>query len=139
MQQDIASKKPWLSEEDCKSLATAMNKKFSPFMRDRFFELQSKGDAGVVEVTATLRNQDGSFFYPVEGRLNSRDQGIKPDEAAGLLVDTIDQYYQEYLLNGGEVYLPIDWADYESDGIQMQLRGQIRNLVLEKMADDLLN
>jgi hypothetical protein len=137
----INSRKPdqSLSEEECKSLATAMNKKYSPFTRDRFFEFQSKNEAGIVEVTATLRNQDGSFFYPVEGRVNSRDQNVKAGDPTGVLIDTIDQYYQEYLLNDGDVYLPIDWADYESDGIKMQLRGQIRNLVLEKMADDILN
>lgn len=132
------NQKKWLSSEDCALLADGLNKKYSPFTGERYFQFQSGGDASVIEVTATLRNQDGSFFYPVETRIDFTDQGVPAEKAKGALVDTIDQYYQEYLLNGGDVYLPIDWADYESEGMRLQMRGQVRNLVLEKMADDLL-
>ncbi|MEY4630237.1 MAG: hypothetical protein RIQ81_357 [Pseudomonadota bacterium] len=132
------NQKQWLTSEDCAVLASGMNKKYSPFTGERFFEFQSGGDTGVMEVIATLRNKDGSFFYPVETRIDFKDQGVSEENARAVLVDMIDQYFQEYLLNDGEVYLPIDWADYEMDGLRLQMRGQVRNLVLEKMADDLL-
>ena len=106
------NQKQWLTSEDCAVLASGMNKKYSPFTGERFFEFQSGGDTGVMEVIATLRNKDGSFFYPVETRIDFKDQGVSEENARAVLVDMIDQYFQEYLLNDGEVYLPIDWADY---------------------------
>jgi hypothetical protein len=58
-------------------------------------------------------------------------------DAALFLVDYIDAYYEEYLRDG-ETFLPIDWAEYESEGVVFQLKGQVLNLEAEKLADEIL-
>jgi hypothetical protein len=67
------------------------------------------------------------------------DQDLKIDEARDFLLDFMDAYVQEYLSGGEEIYLTIDWATYDCDGIELQLRGQILNSQLEELADQMIN
>ena len=53
---------------------------------------------------------------------------------ARLLCDYIGEYFAEYFREGGELYLPIDWADYQWEGVSLQMRGQILNLEAERLA-----
>ena len=55
-----------------------------------------------------------------------------------LLCEYIGEYFAEYFREGGELYLPIDWADYSWEGVPLQMRGQILNLEAERLADELL-
>ncbi len=132
------TKSPLTAAENS-DIASALQRKYAAFTGNRKFTLDSEADSQSVSLTLTLKNDDESFFYPVEGRIAWREEGLSQKAAAGVLIDVMDNYFQEYLVNDGEVFLPIDWQDYESaDGQKIQLRGQIRNLKLEKMADDLL-
>jgi hypothetical protein len=67
------------------------------------------------------------------------DQDLKADAARSFLLDFIDSYVEEYLSGGEETYLPIDWATYDYEGLELQLRGQVLNTKLEALADQLLN
>lgn len=132
-------KNEFVTEGECRDLATLMGRKYASFMKDRHFEAVITKDARGVYATVTLRNRSGSFFYPVEGRMANIDHDMNPRESGLFLLDYIDSYFEEYFREGGDVYLPIDWAHYEHDGVPLQLKGQILNLEIERMADELLS
>lgn len=124
--------------EKNQDLASLLDKKYGTWLGQRFFEVTSSLQLAVVSVKVTLRNADKSFFYPIEGRIQFEDQDLKPNSARDFLLDYIDTYLEEFLTGGEETYLPIDWANYDCDGIELQLRGQILNIKLEELADQLL-
>lgn len=128
----------FLTPQDLAELASLMNRKYAGHLNQRRFEATANKDATGVYAKVTLRNASGSYFYPVEGRLAHLDHDMNAKDAALFLLEYIDAYFAEYFKEGGEVYLPIDWADYDYDGVPMQLKGQILNLEVEKMADALL-
>jgi len=123
---------------ECQAYAKLLERKHAAWLRDRSFEASVTLQGDDVYGTVTLRNPSGSFFYPVEGRIAGRAQGITHRDAGELLLDFIDSYFDEYFRSEGETLLPIDWADYEVDSRQLQVKGQIFDLVLEKLADDLI-
>lgn len=135
----IAKKDTFLTTDECAALADVMQRKYASLAGRRQFLIEAKKETRGVYAKVTLRNESGSFFYPVEGRIADIDHDLTPREACLLVLDYIDAYYAEYLREGGDVYLPIDWAEYEVDGIPLQLKGQILNLEVENMADDWLN
>lgn len=132
---DMTTTKPFVSTDECGEIARMMERKYASFIGERSFQLAANKDGFGVYATVTLHNQTGSFFYPVEGRISHQDHDLSARDAALMLIDYIDAYFGEYFQEGGDVYLPIDWAEYELDGVPLQLKGQILNLEVEKMAD----
>ncbi len=128
----------FLSKDEVSEIARLMDRKYASHMNQRHFHAEVSKDATGVYAKVTLRNKSGSFFYPVEGRLAHLDHDMNAKQAALFLLDYIDAYFAEYFKEGGEVYLPIDWTEYDYDGVPMQIKGQILNLELEKMADEWL-
>jgi hypothetical protein len=135
---NVGDQQPFISSDETKALATLMERKYASFIGQRTFEAGISRDARGVYAKVVLRTPDGSFYYPVEGRMLHDDHDMTHRAAGLMLLDYIDAYFDEYLKEGGDVYLPIDWADYDADGVALQLRGQILNLLVEKMADELL-
>jgi hypothetical protein len=130
--------KPFVTAAECDDVAQMMGRKYTRFMNERYFEATMRRDGRGVYAKVTLRNQSGSYYYPVEGRLAHAEHEMSDRDAAFFLLDYIDSYFDEYFRGDGGVYLPIDWADYEWEGVPLQLKGQILNLEIERMADDLL-
>ena len=132
--------KPLVSQEECEELASAMLSKYAAAVGDRQFSIEvSRKDRGVY-VSVVLANQDESFYYPVEGRILAEVEEMTPRQAALVLIDYIDMYFEEFLMEEEDgLYLPIDWADHEWDAVNFQLRGQILNRKLERLADELLS
>jgi hypothetical protein len=126
---------PFVTALECREFASLLGRKYASFMKDRYFEVETERDVGGIYAKVTLRNRSGSFCYPVEGRMRHVDHALTARDAGLFLIDYIDAYFDEYLREGGEVYLPIDWADYECDGVPLQLKGQILNLEIERLAD----
>ena len=138
MNTNSPAKKPFVNEAECDEVASLMDRKYASYMKQRYFEAAVRRDSQGVYAKVTLRNKNGSYFYPVEGRIAHEEHEMSDRDAAFFLLDYIDQYFDEYFKEDGGVYLPIDWADYEWDGVALQLKGQILNLEVERMADELL-
>lgn len=119
-------------------LAEQMNKKHHAFLDDKTFSIKAMLDGDGVYVCVTLTSPDESFVYPVEARLNCKEEEILPRKAALLLIDYADLYFEDFFAEGQELYLPIDWSGHEYDAVNFELKGQIKNLKVERMADDWL-
>lgn len=128
-----------LSKEQSKILAGMLDRKFGSYLGKRYFDIESKSDDKSVAIKVTLRDSKGVFVYPVEARMSLEDQDLSVTEARDFLLDYVDDYFNEFLANGEETLLTIDWSDYECDGYDIQMRGQILNAHLEQMADKLLS
>jgi len=126
------------SAVDCSAIVTLMTRKYAAWIGERQFAADIAYENGFVRVTITLRDSDGAFVYPVEGRIQTTAQDLGAQEGAEILIDFIDGYFEEYLKSGGDTYLPIDWAEYSFEEKNLQVRGQIFNEKLEKMADEFL-
>jgi hypothetical protein len=124
-----------LTAEECVALADTMRRKYSSFLKDRYFELSVRSDRQGTYATVLLRNERGSFYYPVEGRIADIDHHMSERDAGLFLIDYIDSYFEEFFRENGEVYLPIDWASFDWEGVPLQLKGQILNLEAEQLAD----
>jgi hypothetical protein len=120
-------------------LAMMFEQKYGAWLGQRFFEVESHTEGPVLNATITIRNADKSFFYPIEGRMLYADQNLNMDEAREFLLDFMDAYVQEYLQGAEETYLTIDWSTYTCEEVELQLRGQILNLKIEELGDQLLN
>jgi len=129
---------PFVTTEECEDLARLMERKYGAFLDGRAFAAEVSRDNLGVYAKVTLRNPSGSFFYPVEARMAHIDNDLNIRDGGLLLLDSIDSYFAEYLREGGDVYLPIDWADYDCDGTPIQMKGQILNLEIERLADEWL-
>ena len=132
------TKKHLLPSETLRQLEKMMNEKYEGFLQKRTFHLSADSEDQQVSVCVTLQNEDESFVYPVQGRLNCETEDMEPDEAALFLIDYIDSYFEDFFDDEEALYLPIEWANYSYDAVDMQLKGQILNLKVERMADDLL-
>lgn len=140
MQKTTPTRSAALEETDHTYLADLLNNKYDNYLLGKLFSVDSHfvEDEQGVYVTVTLTNGDQSFYYPVEARMDIDAEDMAKKEAAFFLVDYIDTYFEEYLLEEEDLFLTIDWSPQDYDAVKFQMRGQIRNLKLEKMADDLL-
>ncbi len=129
----------WVTQELCDELATSMNTKYRLALRDRKFAVSAELRGRAVFVKVVLSNADKSFYYPVEARLLHEKEEMKTGQAAIFLLDYLDTYFEEFLLEEDEeLYLTIDWSDHQYEAVEFQVRGQIQNLKLEAEADRLL-
>lgn len=127
-----------LSKDECLKYSKIFETKFAAALNDRSFHITAQGIVDGVHVTVLLSNPSGSFHYPVEARMLSGVKDLSDKNAAIFLLDYIAGYFEEYLLHDNQTFLPIDWSDFELDEYSFQMRGQIANLELEKMADAIL-
>ncbi len=128
----------FMTQEQTKTISTMLERKYGGNLGERFFEVETQREDKVISIKVTLQNSDKTFYYPVEARISIEDQDLTISEARDLLLDYVDAYFEEFLMNQGEVFLPIDWTTYDCDGIDLQMRGQIVNQKFEDIASALI-
>ena len=131
-------KKAPISEQECEELARIMSIKYAALLKQRQFYVSCSEDQACSFVKVSLSNLDQSFFYPVEGRIQHKAQNLSAKEGALILCDYIDSYFEEYLDEDENIFLPIDWQDFSQEAINFQLKGQVLNLMAENVADKIL-
>ncbi len=128
-----------IAENDSQNLARIMGCKYASSLKGRYFTLQTWFEQKKVFVTVTLQNEDKTYVYPVEAYFEfEKEEGLSVKEVALTLVDYIDSYFDEYFQENEMSYLPIDWHPYSFEGCQFFLKGQIVNMHLESLANQLL-
>jgi len=107
---------------------------------DERFELSGYRSKAEVYAKMILRNEDESFHYPVECRIDIEENEL-PDvqTAQDLVLDFLDYYFGRYLKEDRELYLTIDWSTVEFDNYKLWAKGQILNLKMERMAEKWLS
>ena len=128
-----------VSDSEINNLCKIMNIKHSAFLKDRTFTLSYKVEDSKIFVKCILQNTDKSFFYPIESYKNLKENNLSLRDLIFLLLDYIDIYFSEFFAENEEVLIPIDWTEYTFENMKFHLRGQIRNLYREKMADKILD
>jgi hypothetical protein len=129
----------FVSTQELIDLAKAMDTKYQHFLNGRNFSINALTDDCGVYVTTTLSSDDSRYVYPVEARMDYKTESLLQRNAAFFLIDYIDLYFEDYLMETEEESLiPIDWTDFEWDTVKFQMKAQILNSKLESEADQLL-
>ena len=119
-------------------LEESLHRKYASYLGMRSFHCSSTHDAKSCQVELLLENPDKSFHYPVQGRMDYKEQGLSLRDAQLFLLDYLEQYFESFFLEEEEVFLPIHWESYKLEDYTLYLRGQIHNLLQEKAADKIL-
>lgn len=133
-------KKVW-EDSHTEKISSLMNTKYRTLLEDETFQIESGYNDQQIQIKVTLERNDKSVFYPIELIFvpESREE-ITPqsaDEIASLMLDYIDVYWQEYLNEGRDVFVPLAWGKHTCEGIEFFIRGFVRNRSLEEQADEL--
>ena len=134
----MENEKAELSVSEIEDLVRIMNLKYGPYLKDRLFQIELKLDADTLYSEVTLKNSGQTFYYPVKSRILFKEQKLSGREAAMLLLDFTDSYFEEFLKEDEGVYFPIEWTDYSYEGHSFQVQGQILNSKADADADALL-
>jgi hypothetical protein len=134
---------PVWNELEVSKISSLLNTKYGSLLENERFIVESGYDAQQVQIKVTLERTDKSVFYPIE-LLHVRDEGDEQgqtnptaDELASLMLDYIDVYWQEYLSDGRDVFVPLAWGKHSCEGVDFYIRGFVRNRSLEQQADEL--
>lgn len=134
-----ANHKVLMTEQESLDLTKILNLKYGSYLKERFFLINFHEEDSGIFASMTLRNQNRSFFYEVEARAASKDMAaLKSREALFILLDYIDLYFAEYFKEEENSYISIDWSEQSFENLTFQMRGQVRDLNSELMADELL-
>ncbi len=118
------------------SIQELLRKKYSPFLFDEEFLIESGRNREQVQVQVNLRKHDGSVEYPIECvYLVEPEQERGPEDVSYLMLDYLDVYWNEYLTNGRDTFFTIDWSRHSCEGVDFYVRGFVRNVHLEIEAD----
>ncbi|MEY3901695.1 MAG: hypothetical protein RL189_1001 [Pseudomonadota bacterium] len=128
---------------EVQKIITLLNTKYRSMLDNERFLVESGYDAHQVQLKVTLERADKSVFYPIE-LLHVREEAVEQsaaqsssEELASLMLDYIDVYWQEYLSDGRDVFVPLSWDKHTCEGIEFYIRGFVRNRSLEQQADEL--
>ena len=133
------AKPPFDAETTRQAVALLTQRHRRRLKPDEGFRITAHVEPPYVGVTLTLANADESMVYPMEARVPRETEGLDDDTAcAELCLDFLDYYVGEYLRGGRDVYLTLDWSAVRFGEYEVQARGQVLNLKLERLADALL-
>ncbi|MCB9643062.1 MAG: hypothetical protein H6728_08310 [Myxococcales bacterium] len=129
-----------ITATEAEEIAHLMSQRHQVYLQDgEYFEVSGYRSRGEVYTQVILRNEDESFYYPVECQLEVVSSGVNnPMDAQFLLLDFQDYYFGRFLSEGRDVFLTIDWSEYQFDEYLLLARGQIFNRKLDRLADEWL-
>ncbi len=119
------------------ALETLLNEKHGAVRKARQFYLTVGYRAPWVATEVVLQSLDQKFYYPVQTVAEYKKSGPSKKAIASLLLDFVDLYFSEFL-EDEDILVPIDWTEFECEGLTLFMRGQVRNKKLENEANKLL-
>jgi hypothetical protein len=135
--------KPVLANEELSEISNVLEAKFKPFLKNEVFLVEAGCNALQTQMKCTLAKNDGSIAYPVEAVciLRSQDAAqeiLSAKDQAFAILDMVDAYWTEYLQQGRDTFLGLDWEAFEHGPYTICLRGFMRNLEVERLTDEWL-
>lgn len=118
------------------AIGELLQKKYSPFLQNEEFWVESGYNREQVQILVNLRSKDESIEYPVECvYLVADNVENSPEDTAYLMLDYLDVYWSEYLTEGRDTFFPLDWSKHTCEGVEFFIRGFVRNVQLEREAE----
>jgi len=128
-----------LTEQEVLDLTKILNLKNGSYLKDRVFKMDFCESESELLASITLMNSQKTFFYQVESKAFLRELGdFSSKDSLLIMFDYMDLYFEEFFREEENLFIPIDWSDREFEGLSFQMRGQVRNLHCEFLADELL-
>jgi hypothetical protein len=124
------------SKEDEKALAEAFNYRFSKYLKEELFFIESALCQENLQVRVTLKSKENDKSYPVEAvSLLGDDPKKNLTKTSKYTMELVGDYFEEYFSSKREIFLPLDWSSHDYKGVTILLRGFLRDLKLENLAD----
>lgn len=133
-------KNRFFTPEEIAEMESAFNDRFcDDLQRDENISFEGSYEDGVCYLTLILKNEEETFYYPVETAISSKENlTLNSEEARLVLLDFIGAYFDDYFASQRETFVPIDWALYQLNQLKLYARGQVLNKKLECMANSIL-
>ena len=130
--------KELVTKSELRELSDRMTQKYKVSVGDRRFSIEFEEQGTHVSVKTTLSSRDESYVYPVEASLDCAEEEVEPRKGILFLIDYIDCYFEDFLMEDESLYLPIIFKSMSYEGISFKIKGQILNKRAEAWADEIL-
>lgn len=121
-----------------KTMNELLNERFRSFLNNEEFEIRTGYEKDRFEMQAILKSKDKSFFYPVEIVCVNLPSNNSFEVVCQKMFEYLNFYWEDYFKNARDVYFTIDWSKHEHSDLVFYIRGAVRNLVSETLADEFL-
>ena len=138
MSSEINKNNDLVDKKNLDELSKILNLKYAAQLQDRFFSISCHEEKNMVHIQVLLQNSDESFFYPVEACLNGQKYKQSNKDLALILLDYLDVYFDSFFKEDENLFVPIDWAEHQFEGVLFQMKGQVFNRYQELKANELL-
>jgi hypothetical protein len=128
--------KPILDARRQATIYKLLQDRYGAMLRDERFEIAARveGDNPVMQVV--LRSNDRTLVYTMEAALIRADYpAMTLSDALDVCVDFLDWYLGEYFREERDAFLPLDWKKYRFGDLEVMARGDLRNALLDDLAD----
>lgn len=128
--------KELVTPETAGQIVEALVKRHGGNLRGETFLVTGRVEAGTVVAGGTLSNADRTFVYEMEAAMALPDSGpLTPQDLLDVCMDFLDWYLGEYLREGREILLPLDFQAHRFAEFEVLARGEVRNALLDAAAD----
>lgn len=138
MSREHRSEDAIISPEEESKLLHVLHARHASQLKGRRFKISYSYKHPAAETTLLLYSDDESFYYPVEGKILCKANELSPRDGVMLVLDYMAAYFDSFFKEDEQLYLPIEWSEHTFDNYHLMLRGQIRNLKYERMADEIV-
>lgn len=130
---------PLWPAEFTNEVGVVQEKRYTSFLENETFVIEASRTPSQIQVRSTLARKDGSQIYPIEAVVRTNEIGeVSPQNVALQIIDYLDTYWNEYLTQGRDTWLTLDWSEHKVDAMTIYLRGFVRNLTAEAAAEKFL-
>ena len=128
--------KPLLDAPRTERIAKLLDTRHGRSLKDETFELSARVEGENPVMQVVLRNRDHTQVYTMEAALIRADwPSFGLSEGLDVCVDFLDWYLGEYFREGRDAFLPLDWKNFRFGDVEIMARGDLRNVLLEDLAD----
>jgi len=128
-----------ISEELAKEITALLRARWQDYLAvGETFEVSGDVAENDLAVRIELVNGPQGARYRMEAGVNWEEDELTRQEAIYALLDLLDGYVGDYLEEGRDERLPLDWQPVELEGRTIRVRGVLTYPNLEEEADLLL-
>lgn len=128
--------RPLLNNEDIQRVLGLMEQRHGRWLKDEKFEISAHRLADLVVAKITLSRRDRTNVYEMEAAVDTTDTRFGTiAEALDVALDFLDWYLGEYFGKQRELLLPLDFKPHRFGEYEVVARGDLKNKVLDDLAE----